>query len=291
MSLIKTINELKNVFPSIVTNEFINTMPRRELTDYEKSLPYSKYYFKDMAKIPQEDLDIVNKGPVNSKSVIDMHNISKLFDKGYLEIENGYCYMNDGTGFAASKVFMKDVELEMLDWWFNWHPLEDLRYAIWCPVAHNGTSVKTPNEHLDSSGVDLKVRNYNKTHYPDEGFNLNGHEVLTINFKDPSQLGFDIKDNHVYLASVTRRVLFFNLPVATFVHCARKVEGGTEFRSRYYQSVYINKKGKFKKSIIKFPKSVVESLARNNCLHSLTEYNNLASILPSLYKEERGEIK
>ena len=31
-------------------------------------------------------------------------------------------------------------------------------------------------------------------------------------------------------------------------------------------------------------------LVRNNCLHSLTEYNNLASFLPQLYKEMGGKI-
>jgi DAPG hydrolase PhiG domain len=37
----------------------------------------------------------------------------------------------------------------MLDWWFNWHPLEGLRYAIWCPIAHTDISAETPHAHLD----------------------------------------------------------------------------------------------------------------------------------------------
>jgi hypothetical protein len=32
-------------------------------------------------------------------------------------------------------------------------------------------------------------------------------------------------------------------------------------------------------------------LARNNCLHSLIEYNNLASFLPQLYEEMDGRIE
>lgn len=64
MGLLATIKELKNVFPPILTNEFVNAMPRRVLTEGEKQLPYSKYYPKDMAKIPQEDLDTINQGEI-----------------------------------------------------------------------------------------------------------------------------------------------------------------------------------------------------------------------------------
>lgn len=290
MGLLSTINELKNVFPKELTNEFVNSMQRRELSTEEKALPYSKYYYKEMAKIPQEDLDFVNKGSVNKEDTITLNNISLMFDSGYLAVENGYCYMGDGTGFSASKVFMKDVTLDMIDWWFNWHPLHDLRYAIWCPSAHNGIKAQTPKAHLDCSGVELKIRNYNKTHYVDEGFNLEGHEIIKIDFKDPKQLGLDIKDTHSYIANVTKVVGFIEIPITTFVHVAREVDGGVEYRSRYFQQMCITKDNKFKKSKIRMPKSIITSIARNNCLHSLIEYNNLASILPLLYNENDGKI-
>lgn len=293
MGLLKTINELKNIFPKELTNDFVNSMPRRELTEEEKALPYSKYYYKDMAKIPQEDLDFINKGPVDKNLALnydDLSSLAKLFDNGYLAVENGYCSMGDGSGFAASKVFMKDVTLEMLDWWFNWHPLHDLRYAIWCPVAHNGIQAKTPYAHLDNTGVNLRERNYNKTHYPDEGFNLAYHEIVNIQFKDPKDLGFEIENNHVFLANVTKQIGSFEMPITTFIHVAREVEGGVEFRSRYFTRIYIDKNNKFKKAKLKMPETVIINIAKNNCLHSLIEYNNLASILPLVYADNDGKI-
>ncbi len=290
MGLINTINELKNVFPEVLTNEFVNSMTRRKLTSEETKLPYAKYYDKEMAKIPQEDLNTVNKGAIDKNKALPFTKAQEIIEDGYLEVENGFCAMDDGIGFAASKVFMKDVTLQMLDWWFNWHPLHDLRYAIWCPVGHNGISAKDPKAHLDSSGVDLKIRNYNKTHYPDEGFNLEGHEIVGIHFKDPKDMGLNIKNTHVYVANVTRKIGFYELPITTFIHVAREVDGGVEFRSRYYPRVYINKRHEFKKCKLKLPNSLVETLARNNCLHSLIEYNNLGEILPSLYKEQNGQI-
>ena len=43
---------------------------------------------------------------------------------------------------------------------------------------------------------------------------------------------------------------------------------------------------------VRFPKiHKMIDLARNNCLHSLTEYNNLASFLPQLYAEMGGKIE
>lgn len=290
MGLLKTMNDLKNVFPKTLTNDFVNSMSRRELTEEEKALPYSKYYYKDMAIIPQEDLDTVNKGPIDPKDSLKLEDISKVVDEGYLKVENGYCSMGDGTGFAATKVFMKDVTLDMTDWWFNWHPLVGLRYAIWCPIAHNGSTAKTPDAHRDSSGVDLKVRNYNKIHFPDEGFNLEGHELIGIHFRDPKDVGIDMKDTRMYVAAAFKQIGFYKLPVATFIHTAREVEGGIEFRSRYYPRVYITKKGQFKKCKLRMPEIIVASISRNNCLHSLIEYNNLASILPSVYAEHNGKI-
>lgn len=290
MGLIKTINDLKNVFPNELTNEFVNSMTRRELTQEEKSLPYSKYYYKDMAKIPEQDLKLASSGAIDKSKALPFSSVQQVIEDGYCEVETGYCSMGDGTGFAATKVFMKDVKLEMLDWWFNWHPLHDLRYAIWCPVGHNGISAKEPSAHLDSSGVDLKVRNYGKTHYPDEGFNLEGHEVVSIHFKDPKDMGIDIKNTRVYVANVTKKIGFYELLITTFVHVAREVEGGVEYRSRYYPRVYINKKNQFKKCKIKFPQSLITNWAKNNCMHSLVEYNNLGDILPHVYSEFCGKI-
>lgn len=290
--MIKIINSLKNIFPETLTNEFINNMPRRELSLEEQTLSYAKYYYKDMAKIPQQDLDTVNNGSINKDLALEfkLNELQKIFDKEYVGVENGYCSMEDGSGFASSKVFMKDVTLDMMDWWFNWHCLEDLRYAIWCPVAHNGIKAKSPDKHLDSSGVDLKIRNYNKIHYPDEGFNLANHAIIKIEFKDPRDLGLDIKDTRAYIANVSKQVGLYEIPVTTFIHVAREVDNGIEFRSRYFTRTYIDKNFNFKKCKAKIPEIIVFNTARNNCLHSLIEYNNLASILPEIYKEYDGKI-
>lgn len=294
MNPLSTLLGMKNIFPKTVTNEFVNSMPRRELTAAQKALPYSKYYYKDMAKIPQEDLDIVNRGPIDSSLALPISQRSKLMEPGYLPVETGYCLMPDGSGFAATKVFMPGVTTQMIDWWFNWHPLVGLRYAIWCPVAHTGISAKTPEAHLDSSGVDLHVRNIGKIHYPVEGFNVKGAQKLEIAFKSPQQMGFDMKlfssgSMSTYAAASVANV-FPRMPINIFFHAIREVDGGIEYRSRYWLKYTFDRKGNIVQSKYPMPKSILLAMARNNCIHSLMEYNNLASILPSLYKEMDGKI-
>lgn len=285
---------MKKVFPAVVTNEFINSMPRRELTPGEKELPYSGYYYKDMAKIPQEDLDIVNRGPLDPGLALPISQRSKLMEPGYLRAETGYCLMTDGSGFAATKVFMPGVTTRMIDWWFNWHPLVGLRYAIWCPVAHKSISALTPEAHLDSSGVDLHIRNIGKTHYPVEGFNLKGSQKLEIAFTSATQLGLNEKlfrsGSMSTFAAATVRNIRPPMPINIFFHAIREVEGGVEYRSRYWLTYTMDRKGNIVRSGYPLPKSILLAMARNNCIHSLMEYHNLASMLPSLYQEMDGKI-
>lgn len=285
---------MKKVFPEAITNEFINGMPRRELTPEEKSLPYAKYYYKDMAKIPQGDLDIVNRGPIDSSLALPISDRSRLMEPGYLPVETGYCLMPDGSGFAATRVFMPGVTTEMIDWWFNWHPLVGLRYAIWCPVAHQSISALTPEAHLDESGVDLHDRNIGKVHFPVEGFNLKGAQKLAIAFKSARQMGLDetlLKKNSMStFAAATVTHVWPPMPINIIFHAIREVEGGIEYRSRYWLTYTMNSKGKIVRSGYPLPRPLVLAMTRNNCIHSLMEYNHLASILPSLYREMDGKI-
>ena len=77
-------------------------------------------------------------------------------------------------------------------------------------------------------------------------------------------------------------------PFNVFFHAIREVEGGVEYRSRYWLG-YTMKNGDPVRVKRPLPFKVSD-LARNNCLHSLIEYNNLASFLPQLYEEMGGKI-
>lgn len=293
MRIFTAISGMKNVFPTQVSNEWIDNMPRSSLTVEQKEKSYAKYYKKSMAPVPQQDLDVVNRGAIPAENALPITRAKEILNDGDLQAEVGYCLMEDGTGFAATKVVMPDVTPEMIDWWFNWHPLEGLRYMIWCPVAHTDISAKSPEAHKDSSGMPLSQRNIGKIHYPVEGFDVKGASPVKIHFQNPEFLGISsnmienssIKSSHIAVV----HGISPPIPICIFFHSVREVEGGIEYRSRYWVNMTSNS-GKIQKSKVPMPKSLVLAVARNNCIHSLIEYNNLASILPQLYKEEQGRI-
>ncbi len=280
------------VFPAHVTMDDIRSMKRRKLTEAEKQKPYSKYFYKELAEIPAEDLEKVNAGPVDPSSVTSIRDRNDLMKPGYLDVETGYTVLEDGSGFAATLVEMPGVTPDMLDWWFNWHPLEGLRYAMWCPVAHTDISVQNPAQHLDSSGVALRERNYGSTHYPVEGFNVQGSQKVWIQFFCPEDFGLDMSMfkepgiSRVYCANVI--IDLMRIPFNVFFHAIREADGGVEYRSRYWVG-YTMKNGAPARVKRPVPYKMID-LARNNCIHSLIEYNNLASFLPQLYEEMGGKI-
>lgn len=280
------------IFPDLVTMGDIRKMERRRLTAEEKTRPYAKYFHKELAEIPAEDLERVNAGPADPSRATSIHGRNDLMSPGYLPVETGYTVMLDGSGFAATLVRMPGITPEMLDWWFNWHPLEGLRCAMWCPVAHTDIGVKDPARHVDASGVDLRERNYGSTHYPVEGFDVRSAQKLAIRFFSPRDFGLDMDlfeasgISRAYCANVTLSLL--NTPFNVFFHAVREVEGGVEYRSRYWIG-YTMKRGM--PARVRRPLLFrMADLARNNCLHSLIEYNNLASFLPRLYEEQGGKI-
>lgn len=292
MKLRSMLVRMGKVFPDPVSMDDIRKMKRRELTEEEKARPYSKYYHKELAEIPADDLAAVNAGPVDPSQATTIQNRNDLMQPGYLAVETGYTVMPDGSGFAATLVKMPGVTPEMLDWWFNWHPLEGLRYAIWCPIAHTDISVKNPAQHLDSSGVPLRERNYGSTHYPVEGFNVEGSQKVWIQFFSPRDFGLDMGlftepgISRAYCANVILDLL--KTPFNAFFHAVREVDGGVEYRSRYWLG-YTMKNGAPVRVKRPLPYKMSD-LARNNCLHSLIEYNNLASFLPQIYGEMGGKI-
>lgn len=293
MGIANLLANLKEVFPSPITNEFINSMSRVTLTAEQSKRDYSKYYFKDMAVIPQKDLDIVNAGALTKEKLLPINQAYKMLEAGYLETETGYGMFDDGTAMAATKVFMPGVTTEMIDWWFNWHPLEGLRYMIWCPVGHTNISAKTPDAHLDNSGTPLHTRNIGKIHYPIEGFNVSGATKVEIAFYPSTVLGIteeDIAKSPITTYEIaTCKSVFPPMDINVFFHSVREVEGGIEFRSRYWMKHTV-KNGKAQRANTPLPRNQILKAARNNCIHSLTEYNNLASILPQIYAEQQGKI-
>ncbi len=119
-----------------------------------------------------------------------------------------------------------------------------------------------------------------------------GVQKIGIHFFSPEDFGLDMQMfegpgiSRAYCANVI--IDLMKIPFNVFFHAIRETDGGVEYRSRYWLG-YTMKNG----APVRVKRPVpykMKDLARNNCLHSLTEYNNLASFLPQLYEEMGGKI-
>lgn len=86
-------------------------------------------------------LSALTAGPIDPSDALPFDEKNDLLKPGYLAKENGYCFLTDGSCYVAVLTRMPGVTGDMLDWWFSWHAQESLRYKIWYPGAHAGTSV------------------------------------------------------------------------------------------------------------------------------------------------------
>ncbi|MCD7948100.1 MAG: hypothetical protein LUG13_07400 [Oscillospiraceae bacterium] len=296
-------------FP-ITTMEQIRAEPKRELTEDEKKIWYSKYHYQDMGEISEENLAALNAGPVAPELLLPIEKRSNLLLPGYQTVETGWGLLPDGTGLSCTNTFFPGATPDMLSWWFAWHPLEDLRYDIWCPNCHTHVGINDPEGNKDSSNISIKSRNWGKIHHPVEGFTFADAEEIIIKFYTPTDFGLDpfkvamspceaIHGIGCFCFGDRINALFGDLPLPagysatdlipfnTALHTARPVKGGCELRSRYWVGkTLVNGEP----VTVKLDGFDYELGAWNNCRHSLMEYGNLSTFLPELYTAMGGKI-
>ena len=266
-------------------------MNNLQISDEERRIDYSGLLFKPLAEVDPKLYEEMELSPVDPERITSIHQRNDILKPGYLEVENGYTRMPDGSGCVATKVDMPGVTPEMIDWWFCWHGVKDLRDRIWCPTEHYAIHVHENSlaRRLNTS-LSLKERNWGTTDVVTEDVG-NGPQEMHLNFHSPEAYGYApelIKNVDVLIsANVTAPVTGHGL--VTFSHCVRKIPGGVEHRSHYWQGYNIDENGIAQAVAIPpggFPMEVMKA----NALHSLVEYSNLAAILPGLY-EKYGEEK
>lgn len=262
-----------------------------ELTTNEKKFTYSKYFDYPMTEIPQEKLDILEGGPLADDKMLKITERAKLFEPGYLDAEVGYGVMADGTGYVANMTFMPGVTTEMLEWWFAWHSIEDARYKIWNPEGHYYARTQDMQKAM-SHNLPMRERTWGTSRdvKADMG---NGPEDLVIEFKMPSEMGYD-EDQIGTDACSTLMCANIHGPEAgkgmpmVMTLMAREVEGGLEVRTRIwmgYQLLW----GMTMKQIAKGD-SVSPEAVKGLFYQNVKKYHHLATILPFVYEEEKDRF-
>lgn len=129
-------------------------------------------------------LAALESGPIDAAAALPLSQIDRLTDPAPLPAETGWCMLPDGVGYVAVRTEMPMVSGEMIDWWFEWHPREELRYRIWFPPAHSS------NRFVQRTGAEGGAKAlWGMTHFPVEDIGL-GTQHLRIEFRRPTELGF-----------------------------------------------------------------------------------------------------
>jgi hypothetical protein len=278
----------------------------RELTAEEEAKPYSKYYHRAHAGASPELAPLLkDHRPMEPGEALPIAQMNDLLRPGYLPGETGYCMLPDGGAYVAVRHPMPEVTAGMVDWWFAWHGLEDLRYMLWSPQDHFAVSM-TDEDRAKVLDPDrplvLKFQGVTHHVYEDIG---GGADDLWISFMTPEDFGFDMsrwKAPSVATLVAANVLLKASgapeeaplMPVA-MCHFVRELPGGTpgarggvEFRTRFWMGWQIvDEKPQFALPAgIKVPESVPAGLFE----HCILEYSNLRVLLPQIYAEMGGVV-
>jgi len=266
-----------------------------ELTKEEQAKSYAKYYY---LKAAEPDVEILShcKGSleIESSKALKLEEINNLLNKGYHQAEIGYCDLEEGGSYISIYTKMPGVTVDMINWWFAWHPLEDLRYKIWWPKGHYKVSVnEMDRKKILDPNVHITNKIYGVTHYITEDIGLGNAEEIELKFISPVEFGFDMNRFRSPNVGTIIGALGKGKGEKNFgsvmLHFVREKNDGVEVRSRFWGGWTIeNKKPKLvSPKEIKVP----EILKKTLLFHNVYEYANLRAILPKIYFEEYGKIE
>jgi hypothetical protein len=152
----------------------------------------SDYLTRPLAPPAQETLEAIERGPIDPRDALTLDAVDRLLDPAALKCETGWCTLPDGVGYVAVRSAMPRVTGEMVDWWFDWHPRESLRYRAWHPTAHLANS-------LQPAAVPRVKAHWGAVHHPVEDVGI-GVVRARIEFCSPTEMGMSsdaLDDPHV----------------------------------------------------------------------------------------------
>lgn len=236
-------------------------------------------------------LAAIESGPIAPAGALALTDVARLLDPRPLEVESGWCTLPDGVGYVAVRTAMPAVSGEMVDWWFDWHPRDPLRYRVWHPAAHRSNSVEPPP--AVSSGAVAKAH-WGAVHHPVEDVGV-GLVHARIAFEPPSAMGMpgdQLENPEVativcgYVGDDRRHVRH-----TPMYHVFLREGEGLVLRSAFWLGAAVRPYGPLGAlgerllnhrltRAATLPARLPRALAR----HCAEEYANLATLLPELFK-------
>lgn len=266
------------------------------LTEKEKACAVSKYYNETMAPPTNPAaLEALLAGPMDPKLAKEPYEMAKLMlEPGYIEGENGYCTMEDGCGYLAVNNKFPGATLDMIKWWFAWHPLDSLRYKIWNPYCHPVAAIAdVDREKILNPDVAVEEKISDVVHFVCEDIG-GGLQDIVIHFRPVEELGFtreELEKAHAWVVGgyglVENRVGEKGKSPVIMMHYYRETPDGLETRTRFWMGYRVIQ-GKMVRVLppgVRVPDFIPMGLA----LHNVEEFSHLASFLPKIHEEFKDQ--
>jgi hypothetical protein len=247
------------------------------------------YLSRSMTQPDGELLAAIERGPIDPATALPLTDAARLLDPAPLEVETGWCWLPDGTGYVAVRTLMPAVTGEMVDWWFDWHPRDADRYRIWHPQAHYDNRVEP------WTGPQRAKAHWGTIHHPVEDVGT-GRVRARIEFAAPTEMGLptDALDDPAVATIVcghagddTRRMRH-----TPMFHVFLREGDGVVLRSRFWLGAalrpYLPRAlGDGAARVVNrrlvrrlaLPKDLPAALTR----HCAEEYANLGALLPEMH--------
>lgn len=264
------------------------------LTPEEEKLPYAKYYYREPAQPDPYRMEILSRGPMDPAKATPLNDFNSLLTNLECpEDEMGYCILPNGAGYVGLSAFYPDCTLDMFKWWFSWHPLNNLRYRIWCPRCHGGLSVSAKDRaKILDPNVPLEQKYTDVDHFVMEDIG-GGMSDIVISFLSPEKIGFDPELVKQYGGAIMggygivepREGPVGKLP-AIMIHLFHEENGGVRQRTRFYMGCRINKG--IPMCVLPHGVTVPIEAPMGLAYHNVEEFSNLGSFLPEIYAELGG---
>ncbi|MCD7866567.1 MAG: phloretin hydrolase [Clostridiales bacterium] len=253
---------------------------------------YYKYYLKEFAKLPADKTEFLKNPVGRQEDGLNIHERNKLFDPGYLPDEKGIFPTADGGKLVANNTQFPGVTGEMMQWWFAWHGLDPLRYAIWDPYDHYGLDISYEDRaKLLDPTLSLREKCCDIQHVVKESLVMgDAPATLFLDFKKPEDMGYDALKigtdacSFFVVANVGIESPMGRVPIV-MTHMTRDTEYGCELRSRFWMGYnIINGEAKYlMPGGMEFPIEMAHQLLG----HNFNEFTNLSEILASVYEDEK----
>lgn len=258
---------------------------RPVLTEEEKKIPYSKYFYREETPINEEVKKIIeNRIMMNPEDAILGDRINDMIEPEKIKVENGYCILPNRCGYIAAYHKMPGVTLEMYKWWSTWWTSGkdcNLKYKIWCPKDHYDSVFKWSLENCGTG--------YLEDLYILDTFN-NDPERIGMDAEKKKKSKLAIVDGGNAISKVLNGDPSVRPIPGVVIHFIYETEDGIEMRSRFWKGYQVL--GNKLIPVLESGDIVTEESLVGLLEHNVLEMQGgLKVILPQLYKEEYLEKK